>query len=154
MTFASQDAASLHIYNGNRHATYADIPAVVCAPKVDEVEQLSVPLAPMPTAVSVLQDFVIRNLLQVLQTAVLSVTIVQAAISAAVMVATSTAAAVFHTCTSSATQEIQDPAMCINLLLLQQVYLLNKVVLLHPSPKKIQNTHSGQAQDSMNTCIL
>jgi hypothetical protein len=154
MTFASQDAVCPHIYSGNRLETYADTPVVACVPAVAVVEQLSVPLAPMPTAVSVLQVSAIHNLLQVLQTAVLSVISVQAATLAAVMAAMSTAAAVFHTCTSSATQEIQDPAMCINLLLLQQVYLLNRVVLLHPSLKKIQNTDSGQVQDSMNTCIL
>ena len=116
--------------------------------------QPSVPPVLMPTVASVQQVSVIHNLLQVLQTAVSSVTIVQAVTLAAAMVETSTAAAAYHTCISSATQETQDPAMCINLLLLQQVFFLNRVVLLHPRPKKIQNTHSGQVRDSMNTCIL
>ena len=114
----------------------------------------SVPPVLMPTVASVLQVSVIHNLLVVLPTVVLSVTIVQAVTLAAAMVETSTAAAASHTCISSATQVIQDPAMCINLWHTQQVFFLNRVVLLHPRPKKIQNTHSGQVQDSMNTCIL
>jgi hypothetical protein len=154
MTFASQDAVCPHMCSGSRLETYAGTPVVACVLVEGEQVHLSVPPAPMPTAVSVLQVSAIHNLLQVLQTAVSSVINVQAATLAAVMAATSTAAAVFHTCTSSATQEIQDPAMCINLLLLQQVYLLNRVVLLHPSLRKIQNILSGQVQDFMNTCIL
>jgi len=134
--------------------TYADTPAVVCALKAAELVHLSVLPVPMPTAASVLQVSAIHNLLRVLPTAVLSATIVQAASLAVVMAVISTAAAVSHTCISSATQVIQDPAMCINLLLLQQVYLLNKVVLLHPNQTKIQNTHSGRARECMNTCIL
>ena len=75
---ASQDAVYLHTYNGDRPETYADTPAGVCALKVVEEEHLFVPLALMPTAVSVLQDSVIHSLLQAHQTAVLFATIVQA----------------------------------------------------------------------------
>ena len=64
---------------------------------------LSVPPVLMPTVASVLQVSVIHNLLVVLPTVVLSVTIVQAASLAAAMVETSTAVAAYHTCTSSAT---------------------------------------------------
>jgi hypothetical protein len=128
MIFASQDVVYPHMCSGNRLETYADTPAVACALKVVEQVHLSVPPAPMPTAVSVLQVSAIHNLLQVLQTAVLSVITAPAVSLAAVMAVTSTAAAVFHTCTGCATQEIQDPVMYTNLLLLQQVYLLNRVV--------------------------
>ena len=134
--------------------TYADIPAVACALKVGELVHLSALPAPMPTVASVQQVSAIHNLLVVLPTAVLSAIIVQVDSLAAAMVATSTAADVFHTCTSSAIQEIQDPVMYTNLLLLQQVYLPNKAVLSHPNPMKIQNMPSSAVQDSMNICIL
>ena len=124
MIFASQDVVYPHMCSGNRLETYADTPAVACALKVAEQVHLSVPPAPMPTAASVLQVSAIHNLLRVLPTAVSSAINVQAVLLAVAMVATSTAVVVFHTCTSSAIQEIQDPAMCINLLLLHQVYLL------------------------------
>ena len=127
-TFASQDAVYPHTCSGNRLETYADTPAVVCALKVDELVHLSVPLELVLTAVSVLQDFAIRNLLPVLLAAVLSATIVQAASLPAAMAVTSTAAAASHTCTGCATLEMQDPVMYTNLLLLQQVYLLNRAV--------------------------
>ena len=58
--------------------------------------------------------------------AVLSATIVQAASLPAAMVVTSTAAVASHTCTGCATLEMQDPVMYTNLLLLQQVFLLNR----------------------------
>ena len=128
MIFASQDVVYPHICSGNRLETYADTPAVACALKVVEQVHLSVPLVPAPTAVSVLQDFAIHNLLLVLLVAVLSAITAQEASLLAVMVATSTAAAVFHTCTGCATSETQDPVMYTNLLLLQQVYFLNRVV--------------------------
>ena len=115
MTFAFQDAAFLHIYNGNRHATYADIPAVVCAPKADEAEHQFVPPVLALTAVSVLQDFVIRNLLLVLLAAELFVTIVQAAGLAVAGVVTLTAVAAYHICIGCATLAMLDPVMCINL---------------------------------------
>jgi hypothetical protein len=126
MRFVSRDAACLLCYDGNRLETYADTPAVACALKVDVLVQRSVPLVPAPTAVSVLQVSAIHNLLLVLLAAVLSATTVQEASLPAGMVATLTAAAVFHTCTGCATSETQDPVMYTNLLLLQQVYLLNK----------------------------
>ena len=126
--FASQDAVYPHTCSGNRPETYAGIPAGVCALKVAAAVQLFVPLVLALIAVSVLLDSVIHNLLQVLLVAVLSATIVQAVGSAADMAVISTAAAASHTCTGCATSEMQDPVMYTNLLLLQQVYLLNKVV--------------------------
>ena len=124
--FASQDAVYPHTCSGNRPETYAGIPAGVCALKVDELVHPSVPLELVLTAVSVLQVSAIHNLLQVLPTAVLSATIVQAASLPVVMVVTSTAAAASHTCTGCAISAMQDPVMYTNLLLLQQVYLLNR----------------------------
>ena len=106
--------------------TYADTPAVVCALKAAELVHLSVLPVPMPTAASVLQVSAIHNLLQVLPTVVLSATIVQAASLAADTEEISTAAAASHTCTGCAISAMQDPVMYTNLLLLQQVYLLNR----------------------------
>lgn len=154
IVFASQDVVYHHIYSGSRHVTYADTPAVACAQKVAEQVHQFVPLVLAPTAVSVLQDFAIRNLLLVLLAAVLSVISAPAVLSAAALVATSTAVAASHTCTGCAILVMQDPVMYTNLLLLQQVYLLKRAVLSHPRPKKIQSIRSGQVQGSMNTCIL
>ena len=128
MIFASQDAVYLHMCSGNRLETYAGTPAGVCAHKVAELVHPFVPLEPAHTAASVLQVSAIHNLLQVLPTVVLSATIVQAASLAADMAVTSTAAAASHTCTGCATSAMQDLVMYTNSLLLQQVYLLNKVV--------------------------
>ena len=112
--FASQDAVYPHMCSGNRPETYADTPAGVCALKEDELVHPSVPLELVLTVVSVLQ------------VSVLSATIVQAASLPAAMAVTSTAAAASHTCTGCATLEMQDPVMYTNLLLLQQVFLLNR----------------------------
>ena len=149
---ASQDAVYLHTYNGDRPETYADTPAGACALAAAEVEQLFVLLVPMPIAVSVLLDSVLHNLLVVLQTAVLFAIIAQAVILAAVMAATSTAVAAYHTCTSCVTQEIQDHAMCINLLLLLLEFSPLTVATLHQWLKKIQNIHNGQELAYISTC--
>ena len=126
--FANQGVVYPHTCSGNRPETYAGIPAGVCALKVDELVHPSVPLELVLTVVSVLQVSAIHNLLQVLPTVVLSATIVQVASLAADMAVTSTAAAASHTCTGCATSAMQDLVMYTNSLLLQQVYLLNKVV--------------------------
>ena len=114
--FVSRDAVSQHICNGGKHETYAVILAGVCAHKAAEGVHLSVPLAQMPTVVSVLQDSVLHSLLRVHQTAVLFATIVQAVGLVAATVATLTAVVVFHTCTSCVIPETQDPVMYTNLL--------------------------------------
>ena len=88
IVFASRDAVYPHIYSGNRHVTYADTPAVACAQKVAEQVHQFVPLVLALIAVSVQQDFAIRNLLVVLLDAALSVTTVMAASLPADMVAT------------------------------------------------------------------
>jgi len=124
--FASQDAACLLCYDGNRLETYADTPAVACAHKVAEQAHLSVPLELVPTAVSVLQVSATHNLLLALLAAALSAITVQVDSLPADMVAMSTAAVVSHTCTGCATSETQDLVIYTNLLLLQQVYLLKR----------------------------
>ena len=126
--FVSRDAVYPHMCSGSRLETYAGTPAVVCALKAAELVHLSVPLELAHTAVSVLQVSAIHNLLQVLLAAVLSATIVQAASLPAALAVMSTAVAASHTCTGCATLEMQDPVMYTNLLLLQQVYLLNRAV--------------------------
>ena len=126
--FANQDAVYLHLCSGNRLETYAGTPAGVCAHKVAELVHPSVPLELVLTVVSVLQVSAIHNLLQVLLAVVLSATIVRVASLLADMEEISTAAAASHTCTGCATLEMQDLVMYTNSLLLQQVYLLNKVV--------------------------
>jgi hypothetical protein len=128
MTFVSQDAVYPHMCSGNRLETYADTPAVVCALKVAEREHQSVPLEPAHTAASVQQVSAIHNLLQVLLVAVLSAIIVREAYLPAAMAEISTVVVASHTCTGCATSEMQDPVMYTNLLLLQQVYFLNRAV--------------------------
>jgi hypothetical protein len=122
-------------------------------PKVDEAAQLFVPLVLALTAVSVLQDFVIHNLLLVLLAAVLFVIIVTVAGLVAGMAAMLTAVAVYHICIGCATSAMLDPAMFINLLLLLLEFSPLTAALLHQWLKKIQNLLSGQALDSINTCI-
>jgi hypothetical protein len=126
MKFASRDVACLLCYDGNRLETYADTPVVASALKVAEQVQQFALLELDHTAVSVLQDFVIRNLLVVLLAAVLSAITVQVDSLPVDLEAMSTAAAAYHTCTGCATSETQDPVMYTNLLLLQQVYLLKR----------------------------
>jgi len=69
------------------------------------------------------------------------------------MAAILTAVVVFHTCTSSAILEIQDPVMFTNLLLPLLEFLLKTAELLHRWLKKIQNIHNGVEPAYINTCI-
>jgi hypothetical protein len=97
--FAFQDAVYPHTYSGNRHETYADTPAGVCALKAAGVEHQFVVQVLDPTAVSVLQVSAIHNLLLVLLAAELSVITALAAGLVAATVAMSTVVVVFRTCT-------------------------------------------------------
>jgi hypothetical protein len=114
--------------------------------------QLFVPLVLALIAVSVLLDFVIRNLLLVLLAAELFVIIAVAVILAAVMVETSTAAEAYHICIGCVTLAMLDHAMCINLLLLLLEFSPLTAAMLHQWLKKIQNTHNGQELVYISTC--
>jgi hypothetical protein len=119
---------------------------------VAAAEQQFVPLELVLIAVSVLQDFVIRNLLVVLLAAELFVIIARAVILAAAMVATLTAVAAYHICIGCATLAMLDHAMCINLLLLLLEFSPLTAAMLHQWLKKIQNTHNGQELAYISTC--